>query len=332
MYSPDQYSTTTHPSFRYSLTYLPSQAPIDPDRDKLHILRDGRQICYSLYGSTRSSPSHHIIYLHGLPGSRVEASEWSSAASHHDAQLVALDRPGFGLSSLHPGRTLSMYPEDVLELVNGLGIETFYVAGVSGGGPYALSCARRIPKSRLKGVAVIAGLSEFEHYRWKNNKSTTSKSLFQRYALRYFPNFIAQQSDARFGKLARSTVSPEPMRDFWRAGLKSYTGENSHILQSQSYIHLMSDLFREVFRQGWKGYAEDGKILNRSWDFKLEEIDHENVLFAYGEMDVDTPPEMGRNMHEKVENSRLFIYPDATHLSLAHVSGREVIGELIGKS
>lgn len=344
-------------------------------QDHIFHLPNGRQIGYSIYGDI-TSQNRNIIYLHGLPGSRVEALDLAPSALHHNARLIALDRPGYGLSSLNPGRTISSYPvTDVLPLIDHLGIEAFYIVGTSGGGPYALSCARYLSKERLRGVAVIAGLSPFEHefpFRRRNKKKIVDTNqtngnseqhhhhhhddedarhrqgrILQRYMLRYLPNFTAQLSDSKYGKLARqshagSTTSTsnsnnnnnnnnEALQSLFRQGFANYQGIDANLFKSEEYIKSMSNILSQAFRQGWKGYAEDGKILHRNWDFNLRDIDSidNNILFAYGGLDSDIPPEMGRKMHKVVKGSRYIEFENETHATLIRVKGREILGDLL---
>ena len=53
--------------------------------------------------------------------------------------------------------TLAGYPHDILELADALDFESFAVMGASGGGPYALACAYRLP-DRLTAAAVVSGI------------------------------------------------------------------------------------------------------------------------------------------------------------------------------
>jgi pimeloyl-ACP methyl ester carboxylesterase len=70
-------------------------------------------------------------------------------------RVLALDRPGIGRSDYAGGRRLLDWPEDVREAAGRLGVDSFGVIGVSGGGPYALACCLAMPH-RLR-FAVLMG-------------------------------------------------------------------------------------------------------------------------------------------------------------------------------
>jgi pimeloyl-ACP methyl ester carboxylesterase len=75
-------------------------------------------------------------------------------------RLIAIDRPGVGLSSFQPNRRLSDWPADVDALADELELVRFSVLGYSGGGPYAAACAARIPQ-RLIAAAMVSSVAPF---------------------------------------------------------------------------------------------------------------------------------------------------------------------------
>ena len=117
-------------------------------------LADGRRLGYAEYGDPEGKP---LFYCHGFPASRLEAALLDPSARKAGVRVVAADRPGCGLSDFQPDRRIGDWPGDVVELAGALGIDRFAVVGVSGGGPYALACARKIPQ-RLTAAAVVCGL------------------------------------------------------------------------------------------------------------------------------------------------------------------------------
>lgn len=97
------------------------------------MLGDRRRLGYAQYGKPDGEP---LFYFHGHPGSRLEGRFAHKAAAEAGFRVIALDRPGYGLSDFKPGRALKDWPEDVAEAADMLGLAKFSVAGASGGGPY----------------------------------------------------------------------------------------------------------------------------------------------------------------------------------------------------
>lgn len=107
---------------------------------------------YAEYGDPDGLP---MFGLHGTPGSRLMFSVADRAARELGIRLLAPERPGFGISTSHPGRTLASYAADVASFADTLGIDRFAVVGVSGGGPYAAACAALLP-DRVTALGLIS--------------------------------------------------------------------------------------------------------------------------------------------------------------------------------
>jgi pimeloyl-ACP methyl ester carboxylesterase len=115
-------------------------------------LPDGRLLGYAEYGDPHGLP---VFGFHGTPGSRFMFAIADAPARELGIRLLAPERPGFGISSYHPGRTLASYAADIAVFADVLGIERFAVAGVSGGGPYAAACAALLPE-RVVALGLIS--------------------------------------------------------------------------------------------------------------------------------------------------------------------------------
>ena len=132
-------------------------------------LKDGRLLGYTEYGAREGKP---VFYFHGFPGSRLDwpFSDADDSATQLNARIIAVDRPGMGLSDFKPGRKILDWPDDVIELADALQVDHFGVLGISGGGPYATTCAYKIPE-RLTTTAIVSGMGPLEAPRIKEGMS-----------------------------------------------------------------------------------------------------------------------------------------------------------------
>lgn len=128
-----------------------------PLADTACTLRDGRTMAYAVWGDPDGDT---VLLCHGAPGSRLFAPDAVTTAQA-GVRLVTVDRPGYGGSDAHGGRTLLDWPIDVLHLADRLEATRFAVVGHSSGGPYALACARELP-DRVSGVAVVSSVAPYE--------------------------------------------------------------------------------------------------------------------------------------------------------------------------
>lgn len=119
-------------------------------------VRGDRRLSFAEFGTPHGSP---IFWLHGTPGGRrqipVEAREY---ALENDLRIIGIDRPGGGTSTPHLYENVFDWTRDFEVLVDHLGIDTFRVIGLSGGGPYSLAVGAALPE-RTIGVGILGGVA-----------------------------------------------------------------------------------------------------------------------------------------------------------------------------
>jgi hypothetical protein len=106
------------------ITNKPCRYRLDNDTSATLILPDGRKLGYALYGSPTGKA---VLYQHGFPGSRIEAAQHDDLCKELGLRIIAIDRPGIGWSSPHPGSKLLDWPKDVERLTEHLGLEAYSV-------------------------------------------------------------------------------------------------------------------------------------------------------------------------------------------------------------
>jgi pimeloyl-ACP methyl ester carboxylesterase len=99
---------------------------------------DGRTLAVEDAGD-RSGPP--VLAHVGTPNSRHLYGRTVADATARGLRLISYDRPGYGESTPHPGRTTADCAGDVRAICAALGIERLATRGLSGGGPHALACA-----------------------------------------------------------------------------------------------------------------------------------------------------------------------------------------------
>jgi pimeloyl-ACP methyl ester carboxylesterase len=272
-----------------------------PGEDGVLTLRDGRRLGYAHYGEPDGEP---IMYFHGHPGSRLEARLAHAAAAAAGFRVIALDRPGYGLSDFLPGRAITGWPADVAQAADALSIDRFSVAGASGGGPYALACAALLP-GRVVRAAVISGVGPFQV------RGITAGMRWQ--------NRVGFQLGARWPALARTLMRsmhrnissrPERLIDALARGMSPTDAE---IVRRPEVRTLLIADITEAFRQGADGAGHDIVLLGRPWGFSPRDISQEVYLWQ-GEADTLVPPAMGRYLAEQIRHCHATMLPGAGHL------------------
>jgi len=150
--------------------------------DNILTLSDGRQLGYAEYGDPKGHP---VFMFHGNPGSRLSFGLIPGSPFLPEIHIVAPDRPGYGLTDFKKN-ALEHWPDDVAELADHLGIEKFALFAPSGGGPFALACAWKIP-DRISTMGIFGSVGP--------NEPEATKGVIRSYEdfpeLAKFPYFFA---------------------------------------------------------------------------------------------------------------------------------------------
>lgn len=132
------------------------RATATPTLDRTMVLADGRTLAFSEWGDLGGRP---VVLLHGVPGSRLMCPD-IDATIEAGVRLITIDRPGYGRSDPRPDRTMLNWVDDYVELADHLDLPPSPIVGWSGGGPYALACAYRLPdRVTSVGLAGSPGLT-----------------------------------------------------------------------------------------------------------------------------------------------------------------------------
>ncbi len=269
--------------------------------DNVLRLSDGRRLGYAEYADPDGNP---IFLFHGNPGSRLSWGLFPGSPFRPGLRLIAPDRPGYGLSDFQPGRTLADWPDDVLALADALGITRFAVAGVSGGGPYALACGWKIPE-RLTAVGVISGVGPLDAPQATRGMSRTNRLIF--FLARHAPWLVR----LNMGYLA-FLVRRSPDKLIKRLTFKMADVDRAIVARPEVRDFVCQD-FPEAFRRGARGPAHELTLFARPWPFPLERISMQVHLW-HGEADPSVPPSMGRYMARALPNCHATFIPNAGHL------------------
>jgi pimeloyl-ACP methyl ester carboxylesterase len=127
---------------------------------RAHAIRtpDGRRLEVHEGGDPAGVP---VLYHHGTPSSGLVSEDESRTAAAAGVRLLAYDRPGYGGSDRHEGRTIADCAADVRAIAGQLGIDRLGVIGLSGGGPHALACAALL-EDLVPAVVSLAAVAPYD--------------------------------------------------------------------------------------------------------------------------------------------------------------------------
>jgi pimeloyl-ACP methyl ester carboxylesterase len=236
-------------------------------------------------------------------------------------RLIAVERPGFGWSDHLPGRLITEWPDDVLDLAQALGLARFAVLGMSAGGPYAAVCAARIPE-RLLGAGIVSGLAP------ATPELVRDLLPFNRVGLR----LAMRAPDVLTGvapvvRLVTGSGARLLVRNLARA-----VGEpDRELLQASPLGAVLAASFEEAVRHGAAGMVWEAVLFARPWGEWLSSIPLELRLW-HGEEDRVVPVTMGRAMERAIPHCRPIYCPGEGHFSVIVRHGEEILSTLAGGS
>lgn len=108
---------------------------------------DGAEIGYDDIGRGAA-----VVFLHAFPLDRTMwAAQTSALAGHH--RCLAIDLRGFGESSPTPPFEMDRYADDVIGVLDAVGVDRATIVGLSMGGYIAFALWRRHPE-RVRGLVL----------------------------------------------------------------------------------------------------------------------------------------------------------------------------------
>jgi pimeloyl-ACP methyl ester carboxylesterase len=280
----------------------------------------GRILGYAEYGAPQGKP---LFYFHGWPSSRIEFKGLNGPeiATQLNVRVIAVDRPGFGLSEYQPHHRFTDWPEDVARLADFLGFERFGVLGYSASSPYTLACAHAL-SDRLSAVGVISGVAQPFSARGATAGMPT--------ILLWTTARIHPRLTWLMFAMMKKTLATAPRDQLPTSARQAMMAEVdfAFIQEHPGAMAANLDGGVEALRQGGLGPAEAGALYWKPWGFRLEDI-HTLVHIWHGEEDLNAPfAAHGKVLAQRLPNVNAKFYPGEGHISLIHHHLKDMIETL----
>lgn len=278
-------------------------ATLPPRAEGTVTLPDGRLLGYAEYGVPSGQP---VLWFHGTPGAKRQIHpETRALARSHEVRLIAVERPGVGESTAHLYRSVAEFAADIAVLADALSVERFSVAGLSGGGPYALACAHELP-DRVLAAAVLSGAAP--------SVGPDSPGGGVVALARYAAPFIARARGVLGFMTACAVRALAPVAD---PVMSLYTltmppGDQRIFSDPETRAIFQQDLI-VASRGGMQAMFNDAVLFGRDWGFSLGDI-RVPVFFWHGDADNLVPLSHGEHMAALVPGAVLEVRPEEGHL------------------
>ncbi|MGX7680249.1 alpha/beta fold hydrolase [Jatrophihabitans sp. DSM 45814] len=257
-------------------------------------LSDGRTL--HVYDTDPESANTHlaVFWLHGTPNTGAPPEPLFPAAARYGIRWVSYDRPGYGPSTVQPGRAVAAAAGDVAGVADALSIQRFAVMGHSGGGPHALACGALLP-GRVLSVVSASGLAPLgaDGLDWFAGMAAAG---------------VAELRAAISGRtalenyLASTDFDPEQFTPADHAALEG----------NWSWL---AGVAREAFGAGTDGMVDDNLAYAAPWGFSPAEV-AAPVLFLHGGQDRIVPSSHAVWLDRHTPSSELWLRASDGHVSV----------------
>ena len=274
-------------------------------------LDDGRTLGFDDVGDPDGTP---VLYVHGTPDSRRARHPDDGIATRLGIRLVAVDRPGSGLSTPHRTGTFGSFADDAVTLADHLGVARWCPFAWSAGAPYALALAARHP-GRTGHVAIAAGLVPFVAYAEPGILDDADGGRLT------VAELGAELGAQQLAEMVAPMLVPFPCDDVLA---REHVLEQADPSRRRFFddfpgtLDVLAAGTADSVAQGLDGITRDLELQVEDPDVDWKRVGTEVDLW-YGEHDTTAPPAFGAWWEGQLDRAELSVLPGEGHLlALTH--------------
>lgn len=282
-------------------------------------LRDGRTVAWTQSGDPEGRP---VLRVPGTPGSRWTLRADQQPWLERRLLMITTERPGFGVSTALPGRGFAEPADDMVAILDQLGIDQLPVYGASGGAPHILALCARHP-DRISAATVLAGAAPLTDDEAENVLpiNRQARMLARKGDM---PALVAMLSPLR------EAIVDDPLASF-RDIMSSAPPDDQAIMSDPVWQDAFVRATREALAQGVEGWADETMALINRWDDFHPSTVRTSVLWRHAPDDRNAPLSAARRVVEALPNGRLEEWTDGGHLVAYHREA-EILDELLTRA
>jgi pimeloyl-ACP methyl ester carboxylesterase len=244
---------------------------------------DGRTLAVAEWGDPNGIG---LFALHGTPGGRIGYWMDPGIYARYGLRRLTVDRPGYGESTRHAGRSVADVVPDIETIANELGIDRFAVTGGSGGGPHALAIAALLGDRVLRcladvsiapygaeGLDFLAGMNEGNIIEF--NAALAGEDTLRSLLIRERSTTLQRLADNRSDFLGDGYEMSEPDQ-----------------LQMAKHLSRVKHHLVTCLAPGVDGWVDDDLAFTKPWGFDVADI-RVPMLLTYGRADNLVPAAHG---------------------------------------
>ena len=267
---------------------------------------DGRAIRGQLSGPRDGFP----LFTHmGTPGSCHIWDGFVEAGADRGLRHICCSRPGYEGSDRRPGRSFGDVAAEIAAVADQLGLDQFYVIGLSVGADSALACAALLPE-RVKAAVAMAGFAPraAKGLDWMTDMGELNEREFAR--LEAGPLELERHIWAQIEASAGIETTEQVLGD-----LVGIVDEVDLAVSTGSFLEWQLAETQRVARDGVWGWYDDDWAIWGDWGFDPREI-AVPISVWHGGRDPFIPFGHGEWLASNIPGARAHLLPEEGHMSL----------------
>ncbi|MGI5509178.1 alpha/beta fold hydrolase [Streptomyces sp. CA-106131] len=262
-----------------------------PERLGSTRLSNGRRLGWAEWGPESGTP---ILMCSGSATSRWLGLPVDTIR-RLGIRLIAVDRPGLGMSSAAADWTLGDWTRDISEFAEARELLEMAAIGYSIGAPFALACAE-VPA--VTGVSLVSGTDELAHPALAPALEPEVALLVKRVA--------ASASDTE--RLIATSADADVL---WDVVVGTSHGADQRVYADPAFNRSYRRALAEGFSQGPAGYARETVLAMSRWPFDPSTISIPVDLW-YGDQDANPfhSPDLGATLARRIPAAHRFVVPN----------------------
>jgi pimeloyl-ACP methyl ester carboxylesterase len=279
-----------------------------PQRRATMQLHDGRRLAWYEWGPVDGLP---VLFCTG-----AAMSGWLGFGASNlyplGLKLIAVDRPGLGLSDPHPQKTLLSWVDDMREFIQVNNLHNVLAVGFSQGAPFAFALAEQ---GLVLALAIVSGQDELAHPNLSELVHPDVKRMIT----------AIQHDTVGFQQHLSQIATPEGL---WQLIISMSAHRDRVLYESDFFSAAYQRALQEGFSQGSQGYVFDLTNTFSLWPMNLENITVPVDLW-YGGLDTSMvhSPDFGATLALRLPNVCHTIDPDEGG-SILWTKSRDILAKL----
>lgn len=258
----------------------------------------GRQVAYEVGGDPDGVP---VFLQHGTGDSRLCHHPDDTLTASLGVRLITADRPGVGGSTPRKNRSLLDWVPDATAVADALHLDTFVVAGHSGGAPHALAIAK-VLGDRVTKIGLAAPIAPFDEPGTKELvKDSDLKMIFRLARVRPLAAGVAKLEARYYRKHIAAFVARCAKN--WPADRGIFTDP---VLRP-----MFEAEFSAAFAEGGVGALDDMWAF-LDWGFRPEDVSQHVEVFV-GDADDILDPQMTPRLAKRLPDCSIHEWSGAGH-------------------